>query len=280
MPLFRRAPKPSETEEGRLLFEEISDYMKSVLRNNADKIHLKIYINEDIVRRVLDVDASVEFTKNLRRFLCTDAIIAPVFKEGSFMHLHQLAIGTAQGMSHTQRAGGKVGIVVMCPKAAELLSSIMARQDLKELNDGVRLLLYHELGHAKAQGQEAFSMLRLDGSEALAQSYALSKIEKGKRENGIKAMGVIAAISMYLMPYKDLGWHAREVLFAHWEDRLGVSTLGLTKFNYLGDQKVKDDVAAAAKQYFDMLEREFGKADYGNAALAKRMSKLGLSILE
>jgi hypothetical protein len=219
-----------------------------------------------------------------------------VFKK-SFPGIESVNIGTPPNMPKITEATQKIGLVLFSPQCAKLMTDIINTPALSELKDGVKMMLHHEIGHVKLEKYDAINGTAYSANETLAQLYALSKVDDGNERKGINSMAALVAMGLYLLPIRSAYAFGEEVVFSHWEEgerplfdpetiertfsnpgythetiaaflKYSTSTsqdLGITKFDYLFNKEIKQEVAKKAMEYFKLLEKEFGKANYDNA---------------
>ncbi len=239
----------------------------------------------------VDSEMTVSLTKKARELINSDDLLVLAFKDGDN--------SMCDGLTHKFRIGARMagrygnrhdirefGVRVDCAKAARVLAAAMTDETLADLKDGVRLILYHEIGHLKLKeygkafkegtgGDKTLNELygipkRGDGEtapsdiEALAHLYGLSKIERrrGDHDTAIRAMAAAAAMSYFVNSYGiSIEEHVHNIEFGHWRDASVLERLGMTRYNYLTDQNAEKEVVAFAKQYLNRLqERAIGGA--------------------
>ncbi len=292
----KRLLKPKETREEKSEKAELNcqilSYIDELAKNSSSTIKQggrsargAEKLAEDMKNGV-NLKESVTLTRSVREFMHTDKLVMLVFKQ-PFMSVNALDIGTSWLMPESMRSENKIGLIIQGAEVSKLMRKIIDAPGVEDLKNGVRMILHHEIGHSKAQSYMelkksiritqkvviagAFPGLQIYSqpeSESMAQLYALSRVDGGSKERGVNAIAAAIAIQQYLLPLNNIEQNVRKGFFAHWEDDMSMQKLGLTRFDYLGDEQVKKDVMQGAVKYFRILESEFGRANYNNAQRA------------
>ena len=145
-------------------------------------------------------------------------------------------------------------ISVDCSKFAYTALNVVSNDSLKELRQGLEMIVHHELGHHRVP-KKIGKMVEINGrifhtgaTEIMAQVYALVKAK-----NPIKGMAAMLAMQEYLQP-SGLVQHMREEFMEHWGEAELMRDLGIPYSFPLRENAVQD-VIRQASVYVPMLER-------------------------